>query len=161
MPIRYVSGDLFANAHHAEALAHGCNCKGSMGAGIAVGFRERYPEMFEQYRDLCKSSPRRFNPGDCFLYKSDDQPWVFNLATQEDYWHDRATYAAIETALTRMREQADAEGVTSIALPRVGAGKGGLSWKKVKAVIERVLGDWPGTLIVYEDYVEEKAMGHG
>ena len=88
MPIQYVRGDLFANAHRAaEAFAHGCNCKGSTGAGIAVGFRERYPEMFEQYRALCESSPRRFNPGDCFLYKSADRPWVFNLATQEDYWH--------------------------------------------------------------------------
>src|SRR5262245_11417213 len=118
MPIRYVTGDLFANAHHAAAFAHGCNCQGSMGAGIAVGFRQRYPEMYEQYRALCKSSPRRFDPGDCFLYESDDRPWVFNLATQENYWRDRATYAAIEASLTRMRALADAKGVTSIALPR-------------------------------------------
>src|SRR3954468_8794062 len=116
MPIRYVTGDLFANAHHAAAFAHGCNCQGSMGAGIAVGFRQRYPQMYEQYRSLCKSSPRRFDPGDCFLYRSDDRLWVFNLATQENYWRDRATYEAIEAALTRMREQADAEGVASIAL---------------------------------------------
>jgi O-acetyl-ADP-ribose deacetylase (regulator of RNase III) len=78
---------------------------------------------------------------------------VFNLATQEHYWRARATYEAIESSLTRMRQQADAEGVKSIALPRVGAGKGGLSWKKVKAVIERVFADWAGTLVVYEEYV--------
>src|SRR3954470_10280028 len=104
MPVQYISGDLFANRHHAQAFAHGCNCKGSMGAGIAVGFRERYPEMYEQYRALCKALPRRFNPGDCFLYKAEDRPWVFNLATQEDYWRSRATYGAIEAALGRMRE---------------------------------------------------------
>ena len=153
MPIRYVKGDLFANSHHAAAFAHGCNCQGSMGAGIAVGFRQRYPEMFRQFRAMCKASPRQFHPGDCFLYKDDGRPWVFNLATQEDYWRSRATYEAIETALTRMRQQADAEGVTSIAMPRVGAGKGGLSWKKVKVVIERVFADWSGALIVYEEYV--------
>jgi hypothetical protein len=32
MPILFVSGDIFDNAHAAQALAHGCNCQGSMGA---------------------------------------------------------------------------------------------------------------------------------
>jgi O-acetyl-ADP-ribose deacetylase (regulator of RNase III) len=159
MPIRYVSGDLFANRYRARAFAHGCNCQGSMGAGIAVGFRDRYPRMFARYRERCKAEPRQFNPGDCWLWKADDRPWVFNLATQENYWRARATYEAIEQSLTRMRRQADAEGVTRIALPRVGAGKGGLSWKKVKGVIERVFADWPGTLIVYEEYVPEGSPG--
>jgi O-acetyl-ADP-ribose deacetylase (regulator of RNase III) len=49
MTIKYVTGDLFVNRHQAEALAHGCNCQGAMGAGIAVGFRERYPRMYEEY----------------------------------------------------------------------------------------------------------------
>jgi hypothetical protein len=47
MPIESVSGDLFANRFRAQALAHGCNCRGSMGAGIAIGFRDRYPERAE------------------------------------------------------------------------------------------------------------------
>jgi O-acetyl-ADP-ribose deacetylase (regulator of RNase III) len=46
MPIAFVSGDLFANRHKAQALAHGCNCQGSMGAGIDTGFRERYRAMY-------------------------------------------------------------------------------------------------------------------
>lgn len=45
MPIRYVSGDLFDIEHAARTFAHGCNCQGSMRAGIARGFRARYPEM--------------------------------------------------------------------------------------------------------------------
>ena len=52
-----------------------------------------------------------------------------------------------------MRRQADAEGITSIAMPRIGVGYGGLSWKKVRAIVEAVFGDWPGTLVVYEEYV--------
>src|SRR4051794_41609416 len=52
-----------------------------------------------------------------------------------------------------MREQADTEGITSIAVPRIGVGYGGLSWKKVRAIVEAVFGDWPGTLVVYEEYV--------
>jgi O-acetyl-ADP-ribose deacetylase (regulator of RNase III) len=98
---------------------------------------------------------RQLNPGDSFLFKAQDRPWVFNLATQEGYWRSRATYEAVEQALRMMRAQADIEGITSIAMPRIGAGMGGLSWKKVRDVIERVYGDWPGTVYVYDTYVPE------
>lgn len=153
MPIEFVSGDLFANAYEAEAFAHGCNCQGSMGAGIAVDFRERYPEMYAQYRARCKAEPRQFNLGDVWLWKAEGQPWVFNLGTQEGVWRARASYEAIATALTRMRELADAEGIQRIAIPRIGVGYGGLSWRKVREIVERVFADWAGTLIVYEEYV--------
>ena len=152
MPIEFVCGDLFANAYRVKAFAHGCNCQGSMGAGIAKGFRERNPEMYEQYRARCKAKPRQFNLGDCWLWNEKGKPWVFNLGTQERYWHARASYEAIEEALMKMRELADAEGVRSIAIPRIGVGYGGLSWRKVKAIVERVFADWSGRLVVYEEY---------
>ena len=153
MAIQYVSGDLFVNRYQAQALAQGCNCRGSMGAGIAVGFKERYPQMYEEYRRRCKADPREFNPGDVFLWQADALPAVFNLATQEDYWRSKATYERVEIALTEMYRQAESAGITSIAMPRIGAGYGGLSWNKVKVVIERVFADWSGTLYVYDDYV--------
>jgi O-acetyl-ADP-ribose deacetylase (regulator of RNase III) len=155
MPIEFVAGDLFSNTHQVQAFAHGCNCQGSMGAGIAVGIRERYPAMFEQYRARCKATPREFNLGDVWLWKADDQPWVFNLGTQEAVWRARASYEAIETALTKMREMADAERITSIALPRIGVGYGGLSSKKVRVIVERVFADWPGRLVVYETFIPQ------
>jgi O-acetyl-ADP-ribose deacetylase (regulator of RNase III) len=155
MPIEFVSGDLFANRFRARALAHGCNCQGSMGAGVATGFRDRYPEMFAEYRRRCKAKPREFNLGNVFLWKAENQPWVFNLGTQEGVWRARASYEAIETALQSMWRQAAREGIPSIAIPRIGAGHGGLSWKKVRAIIEGVFADWPGTLYVYEEYAPE------
>jgi O-acetyl-ADP-ribose deacetylase (regulator of RNase III) len=106
-----------------------------------------------EQRTRCKAKPREFNLGDAWLWKAKTQPWVFNLATQEGTWRARASYDAIETALTRMREQADAENIDSIAIPRIGVGYGGLSWNKVREIIERVFADWPGRLIVYEEFV--------
>jgi hypothetical protein len=50
------------------------------------------------------------------LWKPEDQPWVFNLGTQEGVWRARASYEAIEQALGRMRELADEEGIASIAI---------------------------------------------
>jgi O-acetyl-ADP-ribose deacetylase (regulator of RNase III) len=153
MPIRWVSGDLFANAYKVQAFAQGCNCQGSMGAGIARGFRQRYPRMYEEYRTRCKAKPRQFNLGDVWLWKEERRPWVFNLGTQEGYWRARASYEAIEESLRRMRAQAEAEGVESIALPRIGVGYGGLSWRKVRPIVEQVFGDWAGALVVYEEFV--------
>lgn len=154
MPVEYVSGDLFANRFEAESLAHGCNCAGSMGAGVAVGFRERYPEMYEEYRRRCKAKPPTFTLGGVFFWRDTDKPAVFNLGTQPRPARG-ATYEAVEAALKAMRETADAEKITSIAMPRIAAGYGGLSWKKVRALVDAAFADWPGTVYVYEEYKAE------
>ena len=154
MPIITVLGDLFDNEFGAEAIAHGCNCQGIMGAGIALEFKKRYPEMHQEYFRRCRfAKPREFNVGDAFLWKEDGKPFVFNLGTQENCWNQKATYEGIEAALTEMRRLADEEGIASIALPRIGAGLGGLSWNKVQAVIKRVFKNWAGTLYVYGEGV--------
>jgi O-acetyl-ADP-ribose deacetylase (regulator of RNase III) len=62
----------------------------------------------------------------------------------------------VETALRTLREQADAEGVKSIAMPRIAAGYGGLSWNKVRALIEAVFADWSGVVYVYEEFCDEE-----
>ncbi len=153
MPIEYVTGDLFVNRVKAEALAHGCNCAGSMGAGVAVGFKERYPAMFDEFRRRCKAKPPEFALGDVFLWREDGKPAVFNLGTQPRPGRG-ATYPVVETALKALRAAADDAGIRSIAVPRIAAGYGGLSWKKVKALIDAAFGDWSGTLYVYEEYRE-------
>ncbi|HEY9760069.1 MAG TPA: macro domain-containing protein [Oculatellaceae cyanobacterium] len=154
MPIRFVSGDIFLNEHKVQAFAHGCNCQGVMGAGIAVIFKKEYPEMFNEYRRRCKAKPREFNIGDAFLWKENGKPFVFNLGTQESPGR-HATYQAVEKALTNMIRQAGVEGITSIAIPRIGSGYGGLKWEKVREVVEKVFERWPGNLFVYEGYQPE------
>ena len=160
MPIHFVSGDLFVNRFNAQALAHGCNCAGSMGAGIAVEFRDRYPAMFEEFRRRCKAKPAEFALGDVFFWREDaacgglreeGKPAVFNLGTQPRPRFG-ASYPVVEKALKATRERADAERVTSIAMPRIAAGYGGLSWKKVRALIEAAFADWPGAVYVYEEF---------
>lgn len=155
MSIKFVSGDLFVNRFNAQAFAHGCNCQGSMGAGIAKSFKEHYPAMYEEYRRRCKTEPREFNLGDSFLWQEQekDKPWVFNLGTQEHYWRARASYEAIETALQHMRQQAEEHELKTVAIPQISTGYGGLSWNKVRAIIQEVFKDWSGTLYVYEEYV--------
>jgi O-acetyl-ADP-ribose deacetylase (regulator of RNase III) len=154
MPVQYVEGDLFVNRYGAAAFAHGCNCKGVMGSGIAVQVKKRYPALFEEYRALCLATPRAFNPGDAWLWLADDAPDVFNLATQDGYVGFRpAKLEYVRAALVNMRERAGEAEITSIAMPAIGAGLGGLRWRDVRSEIDAAFGDWEGTLTVYERYV--------
>ncbi len=122
-------GDLFAS--DLPALAHGCNCAGAMGRGIAVEFRRRWPAMFVEYRRRCAAGS--FRLGDVFMWPADDRV-IFNLATQQ-HWRARADLLAIELATTRMLALAEQHGLAAIGLPRIGAGLGGLAWPRVRAVL--------------------------
>src|SRR6187549_2368115 len=126
MPIEFVAGDLFVNRVKAEAFAHGCNCAGSMGAGIAVGFKARYPLMFEEFRRRCKAKPPEFGLGEVFFWREEGKPAVFNLGTQPRPGRG-ATYPVVEAALKALRSAADDARIRSIAMPRIAAGYGGLS----------------------------------
>jgi O-acetyl-ADP-ribose deacetylase (regulator of RNase III) len=56
-----------------------------------------------------------------------------------------------------MRARAEREDVRSIAMPRIGVGYGGLSWRRVRKIVERVFADWEGALWVYEQSVPDTA----
>lgn len=156
--ITFMGGDIFAPAAPVQAIAHGCNCRGVMGAGVALQMRSRYPQMYDFYRRKCKSIDP-YRPGDVLLWKTPANsglPWVFNLMTQLDYGVHKATLPAVEICLAKMHSIADRVGVTSIAMPRIGAGLGGLPWQKVRSCVQKEFKDWTGTLYVFEHYVVEE-----
>lgn len=131
------------------AYAHGCNCAGAMGRGIAVQFKERYPEMYKEYVRRCRTG--EFLPGTIYLYEKAGEA-VFNLAT-EKHWRLGAELSFVEQSLKEMMELAHAHGIDRIALPRIGAGLGKLDWDEVKTVINRVAGeDTQVKLLVVENY---------
>jgi O-acetyl-ADP-ribose deacetylase (regulator of RNase III) len=67
MAMTMVTGDLFELG--LPAIGHGCNCVGSMGAGIAKEFRRRYPRMYQEYRQRCQRG--QFGLGDIFPWEAD------------------------------------------------------------------------------------------
>ena len=154
MPVEYVAGDLFLSG--AQALAHGCNCRGRMGAGIAVEFKRRFPEMYHEYRRRCRAG--EFTPGNYYLEKA-TQPWVLNLATQST--KAGAQQEFIETCFHSLAERYAEEGITSIAMPRIAAGLGGLRWQDVKLLIDEILGPLPIPIHVFEEFVEGVAPAEG
>lgn len=147
MPVEYVSGDLFTS--NAQALAHGCNCQGVMGAGIAVQFKKRYPEMFRQYQHICQV--KSFIPGAFYRYKAPDDRLIYNLATQV-YPGAHARIEWVSACLQSMVGLHSSEFGpvnSSIAIPRIGCGLGGLLWPDVKKVIEDVGNSTTVKLVVY------------
>jgi O-acetyl-ADP-ribose deacetylase (regulator of RNase III) len=148
MPATFTEGDLFA-APGIRAWAHGCNCAGAMGSGIAVEFKRRFPRMFDEYRVRCADG--RFGLGDVFVW-SEGEVTVYNLGTQE-HWRKKAQLPALAKAVGRMVSLAEKGGITRIALPRIGAGLGGLDWPKVRAVLVDAGEASRVELVVFERYV--------
>lgn len=119
--IRYRQGDLFASG--LPALAHGVNCRGAMGAGIARSFRERWPDMYEDYRQICAAGHLR--PGQVFAWKDATGLVIVNLATQKNTGADAKPWA-VATAIGQMIMLAQELGITEVGLPLIGCGIGGL-----------------------------------
>jgi O-acetyl-ADP-ribose deacetylase (regulator of RNase III) len=135
MAVQEREGDLFEAS--AQALAHGCNCAGAMGKGIAVEFRKRWPDMYDRYRELCRN--RKFNPGNLFVWTTEDLI-IYNLGTQRT-WRTKASPEAIALAVQRMVDHARKHDIGSIAMPKIGAGLGGLDWREVRIILDRVIPD--------------------
>ncbi|HEY3819750.1 MAG TPA: macro domain-containing protein [Polyangiaceae bacterium] len=152
MPVVFTKGDIFAS-EGITAYAHGCNCAGAMGAGIAIEFKRRWPAMFDEYAKLCADG--RFGLGDVFVW-TDGVTTVFNLGTQA-HWRKKAQLPALAKSLRKMVELADHAGIARIGLPRIGAGLGGLDWMRVKRVLGDVGAETKLTLTVFEQFVRTKA----
>lgn len=80
--ISYVSGDLLKS--NAQTLVNAVNTVGVMGKGIALAFKQAYPEMFTQYQALCAA--KQLEIGTLWLYKSPEK-WVLNFPTKIN-WRD-------------------------------------------------------------------------
>lgn len=141
-------GDIFA-LPGIHSYAHGCNCAGAMGKGIALQFKQKYPEMYTEYKLLCQQ--QKFNPGDVFDYNY-GAGHIYNLGTQLT-WRTKAQIDYIAVSLTKMLELATVDRVDAIALPAIGAGLGGLQWAEVKELIEKVASVFPTiNMYVVETY---------
>lgn len=126
-------GSLFDSGE--PAIGHGVNVYGVMGAGIAVGFRNIYPEMFEYYAAACRE--KTLQPGGVLYWNEKDKASVYNIASQ-DAPGSNASYEWLEGGLNRALAHAKRQGYTSIGLARIGCGIGGLTWDEVLPMYERL-----------------------
>lgn len=134
-----------------EALVNTVNTVGVMGKGIALMFRDAFPENLKAYEAACKAG--EVEVGRMFVTRRDEligPKWIVNFPTKR-HWRNPSKLEWVEAGLADLKRFILAEGVKSIALPPLGSGNGGLNWRVVRPVIERALADLPGVeVVVYE-----------
>jgi O-acetyl-ADP-ribose deacetylase (regulator of RNase III)/uncharacterized protein YwgA len=132
--VRTLVGDLFES--NAQTLVNTVNCVGVMGKGVALGFKKRFPEMYEDYVRRCKAGEVRL--GRPYLYRSLVPPWILNFPTK-DHWRSVARLQDIVRGLDYLEQHYKEWGITSLAVPPIGCGEGQLEWRVVGPTLYRYL----------------------
>mgnify|MGYP001188983797 CR=1 FL=1 len=134
--IKVVKGNLLYAP--VDVIGHQVNCKGVMGAGIAKQLRNKYSELFSEYKEYLVTHPRPL--GDLLMHHQYGLPLVANLFGQDGYGRGRryTDYHALESALGELYDLAYLNGWT-VALPYgIGCGLAGGDWDTVYKIIESI-----------------------
>lgn len=131
--LSYRTGDIFDST--AQVLVNPVNCKGRMGKGLALAFKQKYPNMFASYQQECRDGKLRI--GRPTLYKA-NTPWILNFPTK-DHWRDDSKMEYLEEGLQYFVAHYKELGIKSIAFPKLGAGLGKLPWNMVGPLMVKYL----------------------
>jgi O-acetyl-ADP-ribose deacetylase (regulator of RNase III) len=135
-----------------EAITNPCNCVGAMGAGLALQFKKRYPQMFKAYKDACNK--KEVKVGIMWMWDTGVNPkWIVNFPTKDD-WRKPSEYSYIVSGLSNLGMVISEKGIKSLALAALGCNLGGLEWLKVRDLIEAFHKTLPEDfkLVVYEPH---------
>lgn len=127
-------GDLFQSK--AQTWVNTVNCVGVMGKGVALEFKRRFPDMFEDYVERCRSGQIKL--GRPYLYKRVVPPWILNFPTKDD-WRSVARLEVIEEGLRYLQAHYRLWGIESLAVPPLGCGQWQLEWRVVGPTLYRHL----------------------
>lgn len=161
--IYQVAGDILLSG--AEAVAHGVAPNDPMDQGLALALRERYPAMHKDYHHWCHH--KHGKPGDAWVWGGAGGVRIVNLLTQQPgtgHRPGKATSQNVSHALRALKAVVDDERFSSLALPRLATGVGGLSWTDVEPLVEKELGGLDIAVYVYTTYrpgekAKEPALG--
>ena len=151
MTIEYKTGDMFDEP--TEAIVNTVNCVGVMGRGIALQFKNAYPDNFKAYAAACRKE--QVQPGQMFVFETGallPPRYIVNFPTKR-HWREPSDIGDISQGLAWVRE--NQHRFVSLALPALGCGLGGLAWADVRERIERHLGNAPLPVFVYTPAVRQ------
>lgn len=119
---------------NAEALVNTVNCVGVMGKGIALQFKQAYPDVFKAYKKACDA--KGVQPGQMFIVETGQlfPRYIINFPTKR-HWRGKSRIEDIDTGLTALVAEVKRLGIRSLAIPPLGCGNGGLDWNQVKTKI--------------------------
>lgn len=144
--IQEVRGNLLET--DAEALVNTVNCVGYMGKGIALQFKQAFPENFRAYEQAVKRG--EVQPGRMFVFKTGlvtNPRYIINFPTKR-HWRGKSRLADIDVGLKTLVEEIKHLCIHSIAVPPLGCGNGGLKWSVVRPRIVGALEALPDTRVL-------------
>ncbi|MGZ8217084.1 type II toxin-antitoxin system antitoxin DNA ADP-ribosyl glycohydrolase DarG [Methylomagnum sp.] len=127
----------------AEALVNTVNCVGVMGKGIALQFKQAFPDNFIHYEKVCKAG--QMHMGQVLVFETGNlmnPKYIINFPTKR-HWKGNSRLEDIEAGLVDLIRQIKTLNIRSIAIPPLGAGLGGLNWPDVKSRIEAAFAGLP------------------
>jgi uncharacterized protein YwgA/O-acetyl-ADP-ribose deacetylase (regulator of RNase III) len=128
------TGDLLQS--EAQTLVNTVNCVGVMGKGIALAFRQHFPDMYQDYVQRCNDGEVQL--GKPYLYKRVTFPWILNFPTK-DHWRSVSKLSDIVSGLEYLKDHYKKWEIKSLAVPPLGCGNGQLEWNVVGPTIYRSL----------------------
>ena len=132
--MKVIIGDLFESEAH--TLVNTVNCVGIMGKGVALGFKKRFPDMYQDYLARCNAG--QVELGKPYLYRRLVPPWILNFPTK-DHWRSVARIQDIVNGLEHLACHYKQWGIKSLAVPPLGSGEGQLEWAVVGPTLYRYL----------------------
>jgi O-acetyl-ADP-ribose deacetylase (regulator of RNase III) len=145
--VKVLFGDILKSK--AQTLVNTVNCVGVMGKGIALEFKERFPDMFNDYMERCNRNEVRL--GKPYLYKRLILPWTLNFPTK-GHWRSVSRIEDIVKGLKYLLQHYKEWGITSLAVPPLGCGQGQLEWKIVGPTLYRYLNQLEIPVELYAPY---------
>jgi O-acetyl-ADP-ribose deacetylase (regulator of RNase III) len=147
--IHYKTGNLLES--EAEALVNTVNTVGVMGKGIALQFKNMFPNNFKLYVQACKNKVVKV--GQLLVTEEEamlaGKKIIINFPTKTN-WRLPSEYQYIETGLSELVKIIREKNIKSIAIPPLGSGNGGLDWNKVKQILEKHLAVVECDIHIYE-----------
>jgi len=144
MALKIIKGNIFNSK--AQTFVNTINTEGVMGAGIALEFRLRYPDMYEKYVKLCKN--KMIDIGKLWIYKTDDK-WILNFPTKK-HWRYPSKIEYLEKGLQKFVDTYEQKGITSIAFPILGSSKGKIEKEKSLEIMKKYLQNLPIEIEIYD-----------
>jgi O-acetyl-ADP-ribose deacetylase (regulator of RNase III) len=136
----------------AEALVNTVNTVGVMGKGIALQFRQAFPEMYRAYEKTCKDGDLQLGQVQVFDLGGlvGGPRWIINFPTK-GHWRANSRLIDVENGLADLVAKVRKLGIHSIAIPPLGCGNGGLDWNEVRPRIEQAFATLSNVdVIIYE-----------
>lgn len=135
--IEYKKGDILRE--DVDALVNTVNCVGIMGRGIALQFKNAFPENFKSYVAACKRD--EVQPGQMLVFETGrltNPKYIINFPTKR-HWRGKSRIEDIDAGLVALVNEIRSRNIHSIAIPPLGSGLGGLEWTNVRPRIENSL----------------------